>query len=129
MRIPFFPRRHRTLEELESIRESRSQGIRRVLGVSGIIFLACVAFLVSLLVLPPLVELRALEQERDNAERQLIQAQAEEARQQSINSSMADPEFFEHQARDRGDLAKEGEIVIRRPAPTASPMKNPPRRN
>lgn len=129
MRIPFFPRRHRTLEELESIRENRSQGIRRVLGVSGIIFLACVAFLVSMLVLPPLVELRALEQERDHAERQLSQAQAEEARQQSINASMSDPEFFEHQARDRGDLAKEGEIVIRRPAPTASPTKVSPRRN
>lgn len=128
MRIPFLLRRHRTLEELESIRENRSQGIRRVLGVSGIIFLACVAFLVSMLVLPPLVELRALEQERDNAELQLNRAQAEEARQQSIYASMADPEFFEHQARDRGDLAKEGEIVVRRPAAPAPPVKTPPRR-
>lgn len=113
MGFRLFPRKRRTLEELESIREHRSQGIRRVLGVSGLIFLAAIAFLVSMLALPPLIELRALESQRESEKLLLKQARAEEKRQQSIYSSMADPEFFEQQARDRGNLAKEGETVIR----------------
>lgn len=117
-----------TLLELEEIRENRTLGIRRVFVVSGLIILSFVAFLASMLVLPPLIELRALEQQRDLELRRLRQTQAEEARQKSIYDSMQDAEFFEHMARDRGNLAKDGETVIRRPA-VAKPVTAPPRRD
>lgn len=114
-----FPHRKRpTLEELEFIRQSRSLGIRRVLGVSGLIFLALVAFLASMLVLPPLLELQTLRQEKERVERKLQRARDEEDEAHSRFLWMMDPEYFEQIARDRANQAKEGETVIRRPSAT-----------
>lgn len=131
MRI--FPRRRRpTQEELEYTRQSRSLGIRRVLFVSGLIFLALVAFLASTLVLPPLLELQNLRQERARVELRLQRAQYEEEEAHNRYLWMMDPEYFEQIARDRANQAKEGETVIRRrPADTPPPPNTPttPRRN
>ncbi len=112
-----FSRRRRTLEELESIREDRTKGVRHILVVSGIIFLALVAFLGSMLVVPPMLDLQALRLEQERAELMLRRAQAEEAEARSRFMWMMDPEYFEQMARDRANQAKDGEKVIRRPSP------------
>ncbi len=107
-------RRRPTLEELEREQEHRSDGIRGVLVVSTIILLVLVAFLVSTLVLPPLLELHTLKRQLETAEKQLTQAQAEEneARKRYLWMTQ-DPEYFEQIARERADQAKAGETVIR----------------
>ncbi len=115
--LHLFSRRRRTLEELESIREDRTKGVRHILVVSGIIFLALVAFLGSMLVVPPMLDLQALRLEQERAELMLRRAQAEEAEARSRFMWMMDPEYFEQLARDRANQAKEGEKVIRRPSP------------
>lgn len=130
MRLRLFHRKRRTLEELENIRVTRSDGIRRVLGVSGIIFLALVAFLASMLVLPPLLDLQTLRQEREQAELALRRARAKEAEALSrLHWIMMDPEYFEQLARDRANQAKDGETVIRRPSSYDSPPPRPPKRD
>lgn len=120
----FFRRKRPTLEEQEVIRQSRSQGIRRVLSVSGLIFLALVAFLACMLVLPPMLELQNLRREKERVELRLKRAQDEEHEAHSRFMWMMDPEYFEQIARDRANQAKEGETVIRRPA---TPEQTPPR--
>lgn len=93
-------------------------GIRRVLGVSALIFLGFVAFLGSMLILPPMLELQKLKQEKEHTEFQLRRARAEEAEAHSRYLWMTtDPEYYEQLARDRADMAKDGETVIRRPSP------------
>lgn len=123
----FFSRRNRpTLEELAVIQQSRSRGIRSVLSVSGLIFLALVAFLATALVLPPLQELQSLRKERERVERRLQRAQDEETEAHNRYLWMLDPEYFEQIARDRANQAKEGETVIRRPAATEPPQPTRP---
>ncbi len=112
-----------TLEELEREREHRSDGIRGVLGVTTIILLVLVAFLVSTLVLPPLLELHTLNRQLETAQRQLEHARAEEEEAQKRFFWMQDPEYFEQIARERADQAKPGETIIRF-AP-AEPAKSP----
>lgn len=92
-------------------------GIRRVLGVSALIFLGLVAFLGTMLMLQPMLELQKLRQEKEQTEFQLRRARAEEAEAHSRYIWMTDPEYFEQVARDRANLAKEGETIIRRPTP------------
>ncbi len=117
-----FGRRHRpTLEELEEVREKRTRGLRGILGVSGIIFMVLVAFVASMFLLTPLLELYALEQEKEIAQEQLRRARAEEAEAYSRYRWMMDPEYFEQMARDRANQAKDGEFVVRRP--TADDLK------
>lgn len=126
-------RRRRTLEELDAIRMQRSDGIRRILFVVAIILLVLVSFLASLLVLSPLLDLYTLRQEQEMTERELEQARADEEEAQSRFRWMMDPEYYEQIARDRANQAKDGEFVIRRPAPSAQtpPLPRPerPRRN
>lgn len=110
-----FARRHRTLEELDEIRATRAAGISRVIWVSGIILLTLVAFVLSMLVLTPLLERSSLEQEREYAQSQLERAKKDEAEARNRFLWMSDPEYFEQQARDRANQAKDGEIVVRRP--------------
>lgn len=122
-----FPRRKRpSLEEQEEIRQNRSQGIRSVLSVSGLIFLALVAFLASMLVLPPMLELQTLRREKERVELRLKRAQDEEHEAHSRYLWMMDPEYFEQIARDRANQAKEGETVIRRPSTPEQPQENTP---
>lgn len=124
-----FPRRRPTQEEIEFTQQTRSAGIRRVLGVSGLIFLALVAFLASMLVLPPLLELQTLRREKERVELRLQHAQHEEAEAHNRYIWMMDPEYFEQIARDRANQAKEGETVIRRPNTPAQPLPPAPRRD
>lgn len=120
--FPFRGRR-RTLEELEDIRANRSAGIRRVIAVAGIIFLSLVVFLASMLILPPLLELKALEKQKSHYE--FLLKRAKEAEKEAHDSFlwMSDPEYFEQIARDRANQAKDGETVIRRPAKTTPPVR------
>lgn len=130
MPLPFPHRKRPSLEEQEEIRQNRSQGIRRVLGVSGLIFLALVAFLASMLVLPPMLELQNLRREKERVELLLKRAQEEEHEAHSRYLWMMDPEYFEQIARDRANQAKEGETVIRRPSapePPATPPAEKPK--
>ncbi len=106
--------KHRpTLEELETKREHRADGIRGVIGVTTIILLVLVSFLVSTLVLPPLMELHKLKQQLRLAQAQLRHAQKEEAEARDRFVWMQDPEYFEQIARERANQAKPGETVIR----------------
>ncbi len=123
----FRRRRPPTLEELEERREHRSDGIRGVLGVSGLILLVLVSFMVSTLVLPPLLELDALKLEREAVERQLRNAEKDEEEAYHRYLWMQDAEYFENIARDRADQAKEGETVIRIPADRPEPPRDRPR--
>lgn len=122
---PIFRRRRPTLEEQAVIQQSRSRGIRSVLSVSGLVFLALVAFLATALVLPPLHELHALRKERERVLHRLQRAQDEEYEAHSRYLWMMDPEYFEQIARDRANQAKPGETVIRRPAPAPLPTRPP----
>ena len=106
-----------TLEELEALRFQRTRGIRRVMGVSGLILLGFVAFLGSMLVLQPMLELQDLKLKKEQTEYQLRKAQAEEEEARDRVLWMNDPEYYENVARDRADMAKEGETIIRRPTP------------
>lgn len=115
--LHLFNRRYRTLEELESIREHRTKGVRNILVVTGIIFLTFVAFLGGMLVVPPMLTLETLRLEQERAELMLRRAKAEEAEARSRYMWMMDPEYFEQLARDRANQAKDGEKVIRRPSP------------
>lgn len=117
----FLRRRRPTLEEQAVIQQSRSRGIRSVLSVSGLIFLALVGFLATALVLPPLRDLQELRKERERVERRLQRAQDEENDAHSRYIWMMDPEYFEQIARDRANQAKEGETVIRRPVQAEPP--------
>ena len=101
MFLPFSTRRIPPLEEIEDQRQRRSRGIRGMLKVAGIIFLAIVAFIASMLLLNPMMQLHTLEQERARAEQQLRRAKATEAEAYNKLLWMSDPEYFEQMARDR----------------------------
>lgn len=125
MQFPWFRRRkHLSLEERENRRTTRSDGIRGILFVSGMVFLCFVAFVGLTLVLLPMLDLRTLERERDRKMQELEEARKEEKRSGQIcNALESDPEFNEVIARDKG-LAKPGEKVIRfpqQPAHTPTP--------
>jgi hypothetical protein len=110
-----------TLEEIERERERRSRGIRSMLKVAGIIFLALVAFISSMLLLNPMLQLHSLEQEKVRAEQQLLKARQVESEAYHRFLWMDDPEYFEQIARDRANQAKAGEHIVRRP--TAEELK------
>lgn len=118
MSPPFFrPDRRRPLDELELVRQERSEGIKHILPVFGLILLVSIAFLSSLIVLRPLFGLRRLEEERGAMQKQLARARADMERAHNEYRWMQDPEYFEQLARDRANLAKEGETVLRPAAP------------
>ena len=115
MFLPFFKNRIPTLEEIEEQRLLRDRGIRGMIRVAGIIFLVLVAFLASMTLLTPLLELHTLEQERERAQAQLVRARQQETEAYNRFLWMSDPEYFEQVARDRANQAKTGEHIIRRP--------------
>lgn len=121
MFLPFSTRRIPTLEEIEDARQRRSRGIRGMLKVAGVIILALVAFISSMLLLNPMLQLHSLEQERARAQQQLQRARIVENEAYHRFLWMNDPEYFEQIARDRANQAKEGEHIIRRP--TAEELK------
>lgn len=114
-----------SLDAREQHRTTRSEGIRRLLFVSGVIMLCFVAFLGLTVVLLPMLDLRAAEQERDRRLMDLQATLAEEKRQRDICTALErDPEFNEAMARDKG-LAHPDESVIHiTPVkPNAAPVK------
>ena len=115
MFLPFFKNRIPTLEEIEEQRLLRDRGIRGMIRVAGIIFLVLVAFLASMTLLTPLLELHTLEQDRERAQAQLVRARQQETEAYNRFLWMSDPEYFEQVARDRANQAKTGEHIIRRP--------------
>ena len=115
MFLPFFKNRIPTLEEIEEQRLLRDRGIRGMIRVAGIIFLMLVAFLASMTLLTPLLELHTLEQERERAQAQLVRARQQKTEAYNRFLWMSDPEYFEQVARDRANQAKTGEHIIRRP--------------
>lgn len=121
-----FGRSGLSLDERERRRSSRSEGVRDILYVSGLILLFFVAFLGLTFVLLPMLDLRATEQERDRRLQELQATLAEEKRQRDICTALErDPEFNEVMARDKG-LARPGETVIHIPAkPTPAKPQNP----
>ena len=121
MNLPYIHSARRNLDELEEKRQSRQHGISGLIVVTGIILLVLVAFLTSLLVLNPLLELYHLEQQRDQAQDEFRRAKAAETQAYNEFHWMMDPEYFEQVARDRANLAKPGETVIHRPAPDRRP--------
>lgn len=120
-----FHKRRRTLEELEEVRSSRAAGIRSVITVLGIIFLVLVSFLVSMLALTPMLELQALRQQKKRVEELLILKRKEEKEAHDRFRWTSDPEYFEQLARDRANMAMEGETVIRRPEKDDTPPPAP----
>ena len=135
MMFKFFTRRRRRSNvELEIIQQERSHAVRRLLGTMGLIFLASVAFLGTMIVLPAWLELQSLRQQKASTERRLLKAQEEEEAAHSRYIWMMDPEYFEQIARDRANQAKDGETVVRRPTaadrprPTPAQRDNPPQR-
>lgn len=125
---PFFRQgRPRRIDELELVRQQRSEGIKHILPVFGLILLVSIAFLSSLIVLTPLFGLRQLEEERSGMQKQLVRARADMERAHNEFRWMQDPEYFEQIARDRANLAKEGEIILR-PAETDEKRDAAPRR-
>lgn len=127
--FPFLRRHRRTLEELEEVRSNRAAGIRAVITVLGIIFLVLVSFLVSMLALTPLLELQALKQQKKRVEEQLILKRKEEKEAHDRFLWTADPEYFENLARDRANMALEGETVIRPPEDTPDQQPSQPKRD
>ena len=115
MLLPFFKNRIPTLEEIEDQRIRRARGLRGMIKVAGIIFLVLVAFLASMTLLTPLLELHTLEQERERAQAQLVRARQQETEAYNRFLWMSDPDYFEQVARDRANQAKTGEHIIRRP--------------
>ncbi len=107
------PPHHRpTLEEVEAAREQRANGIRGVIGVTTLILLVLVSFLVSTLVLQPLLEIASLKREREQALVLLHQAEKDEQEARNHYNWMHDPEYFEQIAREGANQAKPGETVI-----------------
>ena len=120
-----FRTRRRTLEELEEVRSGRAAGIRAVITVLGIIFLVLVSFLVSMMAPTPMLELQALRQQKKRVEELLILKRKEEKEAHDRFRWTADPEYFEQLARDRANMAMEGETVIRRPEKKETPPPAP----
>lgn len=132
MQQPTRPRTRSSQEEADARQVTRQRGVAVMLSVAGTIFLVLVAFLTSMLILNPLLELYHLEQDRDQAQEEYRRAKAEETQAANQFHWMMDPEYFEQMARDRANQAKDGETVIHRaaperPVPAAPPTA--PRRN
>lgn len=109
-------RAYSSLDDLEKRRTKRSEGIRRILSVTGIILLCFVAFIGLTVALLPMLDLRAARQERDHRLQELQATLAEEKRQRDMCTALErDPEFNEAMARDKG-LARPGETVIHIPS-------------
>lgn len=101
-----------TLEEREQSRSTRSEGIRYMLFVSGIVVLCFVAFLGLTVSLSPMLGNRAAVQERELRLRVLAETYEEEERTVKEKQALADDkQFNEAVARDKG-FARPGEIII-----------------
>lgn len=115
-----------SIDERERRRSSRSEGVRDILFVSGLIMLFFVAFLGLTFVLQPMLGLNAAEQDRERARQELAETLAEEKRQHDIYAAMeTDAELNEAMARDNG-FARPNEKVIRIPAQPATTTQQPP---
>lgn len=111
-----------TLEEREQNRTTRSEGIRYILFVSGIVVLCFIAFLGLTVSLLPMLDYRAAEQERELRRQVRRETLAEEQRTANIKQGLIDDrELNEAMARDKG-FARPGETVIHI-SPNAKPAE------
>lgn len=110
-----------TLEEREQSRTTRSEGIRYMLFVSGVVVLCFVAFLGLTVSLLPMLGYRAAVQERELL-RQVL-AETLEKEQRYLNQERAledDKRYNEAVAPDKG-FARPGEYIIHIPADSRRP--------
>lgn len=107
---------HYSLEEREQNRTTRSEGIRDILFVTGIVVLYFVAFLGLTLSLSPVLDKRASEQELELKQQELKTRLAEEKRlinyHDALNNNAALNEAVAHDA----GFAHPGETIIHIPA-------------
>lgn len=113
--------------EQELLKRKREKGVNSLIRAGAFILLSLIFFLGGSLVLTPLIQLHALRQQQLVAEQLLEQVKEEEA--DAINRYIwtQDPEYYEQIARDRANMAKPGETVVRRPAPRPEPTPDVPR--
>ena len=101
-----------TLEEREQSRTTRSEGIRYMLFVSGIVVLCFVAFLGLTVSLLPMLGYRAAVQELELRLR--VRAETYEELERTVKEKQAltdDKDYNEAVARDKG-FARPGESII-----------------
>ncbi len=108
-------RQRPTLEEVEMRRAARADGLKSLLPVMGIILLVILFFLLTLIIFRPLRDLRRLEQDKASMQGRLEDARADHEKARNEFRWMSDPEYFENVARDRANLAKPGETILRQP--------------
>ncbi|MGN0820785.1 MAG: septum formation initiator family protein [Akkermansia sp.] len=113
--------------EPESPENARERGVNSLIRVFAIILLSLFFFVGGSIVLTPLIQLHALRQQQQVAEQTLERVKEEEA--EAINRYLwiQDPEYYEQIARDRANMAKPGEVVVRPPAPSAPAATPRPR--
>lgn len=113
--------------EPENPENARERGVNSLIRVFAIILLSLFFFVGGSIVLTPLIQLHALRQQQQVAEQTLERVKEEEA--EAINRYLwiQDPEYYEQIARDRANMAKPGEVVVRPPAPSAPAAPPRPR--
>ncbi len=99
--------------EREMLAAQRTSGVRQVVRVAAVIVLVIAAFLGSMIVLSPLFDLYELREEKELMEQKLERARRIEQKYRNRYEWMQDPEYYEQIARDRANMAKEGETIIR----------------
>lgn len=109
----FRRRRGYNLMEREMLAAQRTSGVRQVVRVAAVIVLVIAAFLGSMIVLSPLFDLYELREEKELMEQKLERARRIEQKYRNRYEWMQDPEYYEQIARDRANMAKEGETIIR----------------
>lgn len=121
----FLSSRRPTLVEQDRIKLLHSLGFRRVLAVGGLIFLAFVVYVGFLLALHQYLDLQSLKKDINRTDQRLNLMQEEEKAAHQRYLWMTDPEYYEQTARDRANMAKEGEKVIRPPEKKPTPAEPP----
>ncbi|MCH5284449.1 MAG: septum formation initiator family protein [Akkermansiaceae bacterium] len=121
----FLSSRRPTLVEQDRIKLLHSLGFRRVLAVGGLIFLAFVVYVGFLLALHQYLDLQSLKKDINRIDQRLNLMQEEEKAAHQRYLWMTDPEYYEQTARDRANMAKEGEKVIRPPEKKPTPAEPP----
>lgn len=119
----FRRRRGYNLLEREMLAAQRTRGVRQLVCVAAVIVLVVASFVGTMIVLSPLYELYELRGERQFMEEKLHEAKMNEEMHRDHYRWMQDPEYFEQIARDRANMAKPGEKVIR----ISEPSHRPPR--
>lgn len=120
----FRRRRGYSLLEREMLEAQRTRGVRQLVCVAAVIVLVVASFVSTMIVLSPLHELYELRRERQLMELKLRKAKRNEEMHRDHYRWMQDPDYLEQIARDRANMAKPGEKVIRIHKPDNHPPRN-----